>query len=140
MTKKEIITKVRALNLPKGSYVVFGSAPLTFAGIREANDIDLLVSKDIFERLKKEGWREMDKGVNDKPVAHDVFEAHHSWDFSTYSPTLEEILSKATEIEDIPIASLEDVRKWKMASGRSKDMADVRLIEEYEKNLPEEIS
>ncbi|MBI3626670.1 hypothetical protein HY224_01340 [Candidatus Uhrbacteria bacterium] len=58
MNKDEIIAKVKALNLPKNSYIVFGSCPLAIAGLREANDIDLLVSEEIFLKLKTVGWRE----------------------------------------------------------------------------------
>lgn len=36
--------------------------------------------------------------------------------------------------EIIPIASIEDVKKWKMASGRPKDLQDLRRIAEYKKN------
>jgi hypothetical protein len=34
-------------------------------------------------------------------------------------------------IDGIPFASLEEVRKWKIASGRPKDIADIKLIDEY---------
>lgn len=88
MNKKEIISKVQSLNLPRGSYVVFGSCPLAVLGIREANDIDLMVSKELFEDLKKRGWQDRHKDSNDVPLVLDVFEAHTNWDFSSYSPTL----------------------------------------------------
>ncbi len=129
MTKEEVLNKIRRLNLPKDSCVVFGSCPLTVAGLREAKDIDLLVSKEVFTKLKKAGWRELRKSSNDKPLVYDVFEAHNNWNFSPYSPTLEQLLSSATTIDGIPFASLKEVRKWKIASGRPKDLIDVRLID-----------
>lgn len=131
MNKEEIIAKIKALNLPKNSYVVFGSCPLALVGLREANDIDLLVSKEIFEKLRKEGWKELHKSINDRPLVRDVFEAHDNWSFSSYSPTLEQLLVSATVVDEIPFASLEEVRKWKTASGRSKDLADIELIDDY---------
>ena len=100
-------------------------------GIRDANDIDLLVSEEIFAELKQASWQEVDKGLNDKPLAHDVFEAHQNWNFSSYAPTLEQLLKSAMEIDGIPFASLEEVKKWKAASGRSKDLADIKLIDKY---------
>lgn len=129
MRKEEIISKVKTLNLPKNSYVVFGSCPLALAGIREANDIDLLVSQEIFAKLKEDGWQELPKSPNDKPLVHDIFEAHENWNFSSYRPTLEQLLAGATIVDEIPFASLEDVRKWKVASGRPKDLADIELID-----------
>ena len=135
MTKEEIIAKVKTLNLPKNSYVVFGSCPLAVAGIREANDIDLLVSKDIFEKLRKDGWKERYKNPDDIPIVHDVFEAHKSWGFSSSSPTLKHLLSGATIVNNVPFASLEEVRKWKVESTRPKDLIDIELIDTYLANL-----
>ena len=132
MNKEEIIQKIKALNLPKNSYIVFGSCPLAAVGIREANDIDLLVSEEVFAELKEDGWRELDKGLNDIPLTHDVFEAHQkNWSFSSRNPTLKELLANAMTIDDIPFASLEEVRIWKVTSGRTKDIEDIKLIDEY---------
>lgn len=131
VTKEEIIAKVKALNLPKDSYMVFGSCPLAIAGIREVNDIDFLVSEEVYAELKKAGWQEVKKAPNDTPLSYDVFEAHDNWNFSSYSPTLAKLLATATVVEGIPFASLEEVRKWKIASGRPKDLTDIKLIDEY---------
>ena len=128
MTKEEIIAKTKALHFPKDSYIVFGSCPLAVAGIREANDIDLLVSERLFAELKNAGWQELSKSPGDTPLTHDIFEAHHHWDFSSYSPTLHHLLETATVIDNIPFASLEEVRKRKISSGRPKDLADIALI------------
>ncbi len=129
MKKEEIVSTVKSLNLPENSYVVFGSAPLAAAGLREANDIDLLVSEKVFAELQKSGWKEVHKSSDDKPLVHDVFEAHKNWNFSQYSPTLENLLKSATIIEGIPFASIEEVRKWKVASRRLKDLRDIELID-----------
>lgn len=132
MTKKDIITKVKALKLPKDSYIVFGSCPLAIAGIREVNDIDLLVSPEVYKKLRSEGWRKVYKGPNDRPLTFGSFEAHDSWNFSSqYNPTLKNLLSTALEIEGIPFASLREVRKWKISSGRPKDLVDIELIDRY---------
>lgn len=131
MNGQEIVGKVRELNLPIGSYAVFGSCPLAAAGLREANDIDLLVSGETLEQLRKAGWEEVDKGKGDKPLAHDVFEAHSKWNFSSYQPTLEDLLSDPIVIDGIPFANLSEVRKWKQASGRPKDLQDIKLIDSH---------
>ena len=134
MTGKEIIEKVKALNLPPTSYVVDGSCPMAIAGLRESNDIDLLVSKELFEQLKERGWREHEKGPNDKPLVHDVFEAHSQWDFSPYIFTLPQLQATATIVDGIPFASLQEVRNWKAATARPKDNKDIELIDAYLKN------
>ncbi len=131
MNIKNIVSKLKALNLPKGSYIVYGSCPMTALGIREAKDVDLYVSQEIYKDLKRRGWREIDKGPRDKPVVSDNIEAHNTWEFSPYHPTLEELLTRAFEVDGISFASIEDVREWKASSGRPKDLADIELIDKY---------
>jgi len=101
------------------------------AGIREASDIDMLVSKELFKNLEDVGWQFLDKGKKDKPLTYDVFEAHPNWNFSSYSPTLKQLLASASIIDSIPFASLDEVRKWKVSSGRPKDLVDIQLIDAY---------
>jgi hypothetical protein len=132
MNKEEIITKVKSLNFSQDSYIVFGSAPLAIAGLRAANDIDLLVTDELFESLKNKGWQELDKGGNDKPLVHDIFEVHKNWNFSSYQPALGELLKSAVVVDGIPFASLDEVRKWKSSSGRPKDLIDIELIRRAE--------
>jgi hypothetical protein len=97
MTGQEIIDRVKTLNLPEGTYVVFGSCPLALAGIREAKDIDLLVSKEIFEQLKTSGWKTIDKGPKDKPITSGVFEAHYNWEFEGYKSI--RFIRRSTQVE-----------------------------------------
>lgn len=131
MTKPEIITKVKSLNLAPGTYVVFGGCPLAIAGIRQANDIDLLVNAKVFSKLKSAGWKIKNKGVNDKPLSLDVFEAHKRWNFSHYQPSLKHLLATADIVDGVAFASIEEVRKWKESSGRPKDLNDIYLIDKY---------
>ncbi len=131
MTLHEIITKVKTLHFPEGSYIVFGSCPMAAAGLREAGDIDMLVTKELFNELKQSGWTELVKNENDRPLTMGDFEAHYAWDFSSYKPTLEQLLLTADVIDGIPFASLLEVRKWKLSSGRPKDFDDIKLIDNH---------
>ena len=135
MTKQDIILKVKSLNFPPDSYVVFGSCPMAVAGIREANDIDLLVAAELFAQLKSDGWKELHKSPSDIPLVHEVFEAHDNWNFSSYNPTLDHLLVNSEFVDNVPFASLEEVKKWKVASNRPKDLADIKLIEQYLESL-----
>jgi hypothetical protein len=131
MTRDEIIIKIKALQLPLGGYVVFGSSPLAVAGLRESDDIDMLVSEEVYASLQQAGWQQIDKGYGDEPLTYDVFEADKTWNFTSYSPKLEHLLKTADIIDGVPFASLEEVRKWKSTSGRPKDSHDVELIDAY---------
>lgn len=131
MTAKEIIEKVKTLNFPAGSYIVFGSCPMALVGIREAQDIDMLVNKVCFQKCHEMGWKELIKSPADKPLVFEDFEAHPNWNFSHYKPTLEHLLATADIVDGVPFASLAEVRKWKVGSGRPKDLVDIKLIDDY---------
>ncbi len=131
MDKQDIIIKVKALNFADGSYIVFGSCPMAVAGLRKAGDIDFLVDKTLFNKLSSAGWKVLDKGPNDKPLVLGDFEAHDNWNFTSYRPTLKHLLNTADIVDGVPFASLSEVLKWKTASGRPKDLVDIKLIEEY---------
>lgn len=131
MTRDDILVAVKELGLPPGEYVVYGSCPLAMVGICEAGDIDMLVSPALFADLQQRGWKEISKGEGDKPVTSGVFEAHPNWLFSPYAPTLEHLLATADTIDGIAFANLDEVRKWKEASGRPKDFVDIELIDDY---------
>lgn len=131
MTGQDIITAVKKLGFPTGSYIVFGSCPMALAGIRESSDIDMLVTPELFEQLKKQGWKKLVKAPGDEPLIYGDFEVHANWDFSSYQPTLSHLLNTATVVDDVPFASLQEVKKWKASSGRPKDVADIKLIDDY---------
>jgi len=131
MDKDEIIKQVKTLGFTRGSYIVFGSCPMAIVGIRESSDIDLLVSHELFDDLKSLGWQQIEKSPNDRPLVKDDFEAHKNWDFSSYKPTLQHLLKSADIIDGIPFASLNEVLRWKTASGRPKDITDIKLINKY---------
>lgn len=101
------------------------------AGIRESDDIDLFVSEEAWQQLVDSGWKHIDKPGDDKPLAHGVFDAHTNWDFGAYNPTLKQLLSSATILDGVPLASLDEVKAWKTVVARSKDLEDIRLIDEY---------
>lgn len=57
MRKMSILQKVKNLGLFDKQFVVMGSAVLEMKGIRKAEDIDIIVTKELFETLKKDpGW------------------------------------------------------------------------------------
>lgn len=136
MTARQILGAIMNLNWPLGSYVVYGSAPMAMVGLREAGDIDFFVSKELFEVLQKDGWKQITKSPTDKPLTSGDFEAHDNWNFSHYKPTLEHLIATADIIEGIPFANIHEVRKWKAGSGRPKDHTDIVLIDAYLKAHP----
>ena len=55
MGREELIEKIREQDFPRNSYVVFGSGPLAAARIRKTQDIDMVVSRKLFDELRDRG-------------------------------------------------------------------------------------
>lgn len=127
-----IIEKVKQLNLPIGLYVVFGSGPLMVHGIRDSQDIDLLVTTELYRTLQANPAWEVKKWPDGSEyLANGDYEVDDIWHYNGYRPKTEDIIAKAEFIEGVPFAPLEEVRRWKKAFGRPKDLVDVKLIEEF---------
>lgn len=129
-----IIEKIKELNFPKEHYVVVGSGTMDVLGIRKAQDIDISASEELFEMLKNSGdWEEYEK--YGRPfLKKDVFEINNQLNWDKYNTVLEEANKTALFIDGIPFLSLDELVKFKTASGREKDIQDIKLIKEFQQN------
>lgn len=136
----DIVAKVKELDLPHGQYVVFGSGPLDIHGIRETRDVDLLVTTQLYNQLKEQGWKEKEWGSGGTYLNKDIYEVDNSWSYGNYNPEPEEIIAIAEMHDGVPFAPLTEVVKWKQAFGREKDLEDVKLIRNFlKKNSPADL-
>lgn len=126
--KKEI----NSLNLPPNSYMVVGSGIFGALGIRESDDIDLIVSSEAFQQLISLGWKQEleNTGII---LKHDPYDVGRYWQ----GKEVETWLPRATIIDGVPYLSLSDLRVWKSDRARPKDLVDVQLIDEYLEKHPE---
>lgn len=132
MDKTEIVYRTQTLGLPYDSFLVCGSAPLTIIELRDAVDIDLFVTPELFARLRQQGWQTQRKpSSNHDGLVYDIFEAHQQWQFGDYAADFTTERSKATIVETISFMNLSETRRWKLASGRPKDLTDIGLIDSY---------
>lgn len=128
----ELISRIKKFDLPEGQYMVTGSAILQLLGIRTAQDIDLLVSPELFTELReKRGWHVHPKYATSLDNAENTGGAKQSLDFMKQNYTLKEALSLAYWYENIPFMSLELLLDAKTQLGREKDLKDIQLIKEY---------
>lgn len=128
------------MNIPKlvkeqgfadGEYIVVASGILNALGIRDSDDIDLVITQSLYDKLKAQGWTEINKGTY-SVLEQGPFEAGLSWDSNeAETPNLSDLLASATIIQGVPFASVERVRAWKAKMGRDKDIRDLALIDEY---------
>lgn len=128
--KFDIFEKVKELNLPFGKYVVVGSGILDALKIRPASDIDITVTKDLHEKLKKDSTWRKEKHYGKIFLQKDIFTIIPQLDWEDYKTTSEEAINSAQIIEGIPFMNLEELLKFKKALNREKDMKDIKLLEE----------
>lgn len=119
--------KIAGLNLPQNSYIVVGSGILGALGIRESNDIDLIVTEQAYRYVETLGWEKDSWGGNTVVFKKDVFDIGNDW----YGKTAEDLLQHAEIVDEVPYLSLNDVYEWKKTKARDKDLRDLKLIDEY---------
>lgn len=126
------------------SFVIFGSAPMASVGLREdVRDLDLFVSDETFAELVRRGFTARVKSV-DAATGEDVHhvalvigsgserdpdvEVLRSFQGVSYASVARGAIAHASGMR---MASLADVRAWKVASARPKDLDDVASIDRY---------
>jgi hypothetical protein len=136
----DIFKEVKKLNFPSDSYVVVGSGHLVALGLKEGHDIDIVVTKDLFEKCKKEGWKQVKWTYPDK-LGHTYLrkgnvELYLDVNKGSFNPTTKELLKRAVVINGVSFASLEYILKFKKEYNKvnPKHLKDIELIEKYLKN------
>lgn len=127
-TFSTLLSQLDDLDLPKDQYAIFGSGPLAIRGIREANDIDILVAPSLFEKLEKEYPTRKING--NKLVEIGEIEAMITWP-NTSSEKVQEMIQNSEQINGYPFVSLKNLIDSKKKMGRPKDLVDIDLIEKY---------
>jgi hypothetical protein len=138
VVNNRIITAVKSLNLPNGEYAVFGSAILEVLGLRLSGDIDLIVTKRLYDQLASgSDWLRIRYDNGDEGLKYQggadfevFFECRWIPDFDRES--ILRLISRAVSLDGVSFVSLEDTLKWKSALARDKDRADVKLIEDFQ--------
>lgn len=123
----KIIESIKALGLPRNSFVVVGSSTMVVLGLAESdNDVDLTVTPEIFNKFKNEGWEQEFYG--DEPVLkngiYDIGAQFYKWKVA-------DLLEDALWVEDIPFISLTKLLEWKRHMMRDSDIPQLKIIEDY---------
>ena len=116
--------EVSSLGLANDQYAIFGSGPMVAVGLRENDDIDVIV--------KPETWEELAKKYHlTKP---NLIELGHMRIYKDWLPWFSDVnllINEAEVINGLNFVKLERVLEWKKVYGREKDLADVKIIEDY---------
>jgi hypothetical protein len=123
----QLIEYIKALDLPKNSFVVVGSGTMVVLGLAQGdNDVDLTVTSEIFDKFKRQGWRQELFGGQSvlKDGIYDIGTQFYKW-------KLPDLLEDALWVEDVPFISLVKLLEWKRYMMRDSDIPQLKIIEEY---------
>ncbi len=123
-----ILEKAKALQLPKGQYVIIGSGLLDAWGLRVSHDLDIVVNVELFETLRNSGAYAIEEKYNDEVLIGDDIEIWRDWKADA---TFEVLLGSAVEVDGVLFAHPDIIMKRKTERSSPKDVEDIRLLKEY---------
>ena len=131
LNRDTIVSMFKELGFSKGSYALGTSGALVMFGIKEfANDLDIDCVPELYDSFRGKGFTEFIYTPSPEMSANIL----------NLSEDIQLIRQKninfgeVVEIDGISVYSVESVRKFKANLWREKDLADIKLIDEYLKN------
>jgi hypothetical protein len=132
LSENRLFRLLGKLALPSGDYVVTGSGPLLAHGLKATiHDLDLVARGKAWDIAKQKAPIVGSKSGFGRRIAFNngAIEVFDHWIGGLND--VDAMIDGAEYIEGIPFMSLQDTLRWKRGLGRAKDLADVRLIEDF---------
>ena len=118
------------LKIPHSLFI--GSATLALYGIRQNRDLDVLVTKEVFIRLRFNKQLDFTYGKGSGNYKYRTKDGRIEIFGHINSFLLNRgILERAIKVNGYNYMSLSDLVRFKRARGRTYDLEDIKLIEEY---------
>jgi len=130
---KKILQKI---GLNPDNSIVIGSGILEALRIRKSEDIDMVISQEKYDLLKKSGNFKIAKIRGRNILVDDKFEIWKDWYVLGKSYNLGDLTKQSTVIDGVRYVSLDFLFKVKKSwlhqkDVREKDIKDIKLIENY---------
>lgn len=133
MDFKSKLESLKRLNLPNSDFIIVSSGALAIRGIREARDIDVVVTKTLWNELSEKYPVVLEDNVERIHFDNDIeiLNPKQSIFGNSELLPLEEMFKEADVFEDIKFINLNHLKKVKQKVGREKDLNDIVLIDNY---------
>jgi hypothetical protein len=127
----------RKLNLPIGQYAITSSGSMGIRNIRQIGDIDIICTKELWDKLMLSGEPFNENGIAKIRIAPHIEALGNGSYYCNYfadAPSVEEQIAQSDIIDGLPFVRLESLIYFKEKIGRNKDLADIVLIRQYLKS------
>ncbi len=123
MKKPDLIKKISSLELEDGEYCIISGGILVMYGIREeTEDLDLYVSKKLFEKIKDK--YELRPRFDKFP---DLYELDSEVEVKVCDFSSDDV----SYVDGYSVWSLEKQLEWMISNHRGKDKRNIQLIKDY---------
>lgn len=125
---------LKKLNLPNDQFVVVSSGALSVRGIRDSEDIDVIVTESLWnEMIKKHKVGINSFGIENLELENDIEILNPVQSIFGNSKIVprNEIFEKADIFGGVKFINLDHLKKIKKGLGRDKDLRDIALIDNY---------
>ena len=126
-----IFKKLEEINLPLGEYAVVGSGILAALNLREANDLDVIISSKLLDKMKDGNRYKKEIRCGKLFLIGDDIDIITQLSLDDYPTTIDEAIKSAIIINGFQFLNIEETIKFKQALGREKDFKDIELLNNY---------
>lgn len=128
-----IVGRVKETGLPLNELVVIGSGVLDALKLRAADDIDMVVTGELFDKLRRNDSYKVSEIHGEIVLQKDEQEIWTSWG-SNGIPNFNDLYSEGITIDGVRFCNPEFVLQWKKQYKRPKDIGDIELLSNFLKN------
>lgn len=125
--RHDFLEKLRVLNdipLVDGQFAIAGSGPLAIRNWRITQDVDAVVTVDLYQRLLQDY-----PAVDDNHILIGNVEIWGK--FANLTPRLNEVITCCEWIDGYPFITLQETLNWKRFLNREKDQDDIKRLEAH---------
>ncbi|MFA6416149.1 MAG: nucleotidyltransferase domain-containing protein [Candidatus Paceibacterota bacterium] len=132
MEINDLIKDIRQQNFPQNEFAIFGSAVMAIRGIREAPNIDVIVTDRLWIELLKTNPLDSEGFIRIGSIKIS------NWWFAPTNKDINQMINEAEKIKGLPFVKLEEVLYYKKLVRRDKDLIDINLINNFLASLQSE--
>jgi len=130
-----LFQKLLSLDLPPEDYSVFGSGPLFVHGLRASiEDLNIIARGAAWQKAHNFGQEQVaHSGLGKAILPAQGIQIYNAWGPGEW--TADDLIDTSEVIDGVKFVTLDKVAHWKGLMGRPKDVEDLKIIEDYLKNI-----